>query len=687
MNNRILKGVTAGMLAAAMLSACGGGSGSTPPVKNGGGTSSQKTNVTLTFAVPAKRTSSVKRAVLRKRAVDTISPSTKALGINVVAHGANFPGLRTPQFAANIAAGTNANNVNCTAAAGDGSYNCTLLIAAPVGYDDIEVTAWDGTVDASPGPGFGGTFGGTQNLLAIGFDKNQLVQLNQQNVFGIPMSSVVYSADVNVLPNSLVAGAATGSGTNPTNPTVVVYAKDADGNIIPATNVNPYYDASGNPVTFTVTANPVAMTLFPSDVGTTQFGCPGTCSSSATFAHPNDTATITYNGAPIADSGLALTSTPACSALPCSSGGVYTGNLVNATLSFTQSPGTGTSFPGTPEIQTIAALNANSGIFNGVGVSPDGTKMWYTEGNSGIVVQYDPNGGGTVALTVPNSRNPKQIMAGSDGDEWFITEGNPAYFDRIDLAHGTPTNSSIAEMASVASTTGWFTLGSDGNIYASLSGTNQILQLNIRTLAQTTCSTTGGSPNYVGVAPDGTVWYTQGSSSSAIGKFSNPGGACTQYTPAFTGTRIEGIASGPDGNLWVVEQSGGSNFTLHPSPDGGSIIAKVSTSGALVAQCPSGMLAGEYTGITQGPDGNMYLAGNDGIARVTVNAAAPSSCSALEFTAVTPSGSIAGTGIAQLLLGPSNGAGGLTAGTPNGALWFMTEAGSLNNGTFGVVTP
>ena len=168
-----------------------------------------------------------------------VSYSTQGLGIDVVAHTNNssntlpkttLSALRTPELAVTIAPGHTGNNVSCTSATA-GAFSCTILVPAPAGYDDVQITAWDQAPDNGV-EGVGGTFNGTSgvvpNDLSTSFLAQQLVLANQSNSFNFTMDGVVNSVSVTASVSSLVSGADLGqSGTITTSLTAATLANNS----------------------------------------------------------------------------------------------------------------------------------------------------------------------------------------------------------------------------------------------------------------------------------------------------------------------------------------------------------------------------------------------------------------------------------------------------------------------------
>ena len=155
-----------------------------------------------------------------------VSRSTNGFGVRVRPNGGAFGGSPATPGAGNVAAAVSLGSPNCVTGVSP-ARTCTVVISAPVGYDDFEVIAWD----AAP---VSGTFGGNQ--LSSVLTLNQLVAANLTNAIALTLNGVVANVALNLSPSSLVSGTAATTTLN-------VYAKDAVGNIIIAPGT--YSDANG----------------------------------------------------------------------------------------------------------------------------------------------------------------------------------------------------------------------------------------------------------------------------------------------------------------------------------------------------------------------------------------------------------------------------------------------------------
>ncbi|MBA3301703.1 MAG: hypothetical protein H0T15_07510 [Thermoleophilaceae bacterium] len=116
------------------------------------------------------------------------------------------------------------------------------------------------------------------------------------------------------------------------------------------------------------------------------------------------------------------------------------------------------------------------------------------------------------------------------------------------------------------------------------------------------------NPEEITTGPDGNLWYAD---AAALGRMT-PAGTATPFPFAgigliggvLIGADVRGLAAGPDGRLWVVD-------------NGNDRVVRINTNGtAFPTATPLG-LGNQARQITQGSDGNMYVAGDEKTARVT----------------------------------------------------------------------
>ncbi len=327
------------------------------------------------------------------------------------------------------------------------------------------------------------------------------------------------------------------------------------------------------------------------------------------------------------------------------------------------------------------------------------------------------------------------LTAGPDGNLWFtqFTTGTPGNVGRI-----TPDGAVMLFPADEGMT--GITTGPDNNLWFGQSiqqmVNNQVTfvgeigrMTSDGTLTRFPLSSEMGVPS-IANGPDGNLWFTELSYSSALVKPTTKG-AIGRITPAGEITEFplpteEGagaITSGADGNVWFT------TLTLHPTPAFGGIllsssVGRVKPAGTITLFALPATLT-LLGGITAGPDGNVWFAETTFDASLQIAGgrvgwatpagtlteipvalteppagAPPNSIAAgpdgnlwvvgtfIDFGLggqMTISGSIAritpGGAVTAFAVPPNVGPGSITAG-PDGNLWFMDVTSKIGRITF-----
>lgn len=601
---KYLSCIAAGSL---LLAGCGGGGSSvTPPSSHPGGT--QGATVKFTLTVPSRSP-----AQLRRR--NYVSFNTQGLGVTIVATGGSTPlpstvaQMRVPMWATTIAPGFNLANTQqgatCTAPATPGaSYTCTIILTMPVGYDDVQITTWDQApafqgFNASCTPSsacstaaWPATASPAANNLSFQNIRDQLVELNTNNTFNYTLDGIVSSVSVEISPNSLITGAATGSSVNPMTPSVNVKAIDADGNTIIGSD--PLVDANGNQVYITVSPSPAPVTSpSPAPAGSlavfhlnnastpaTNDSCSALAANGGMQNPTQGSCIVTYDGGDTTGLAVDVTVHSGSASGPLENGVA----LLNGTLGFTRTNDGGVNNPGPPSLTEYAAspalpanvvirwsalgsdgnvwsngvdsvANVNDGVAK---VTPAGTVTYYTFGNGAV--------------------NPFGIVAAPDQNLW-ITENVGFKVDRVDPRASAGSLSITRFPAGAGTTTGQPTgiaIGSDNNVWFNETG-----------------GAGGGGCNGVATC-------------SWIGTISYDGSTLNEYPIATNASSVTlGLASGPhsaaagndpNGDLWSVDEGLGDVYEINPSTH------------TVVQTCPLPAIAGAaYKSIVAGPDGNLWI--------------------------------------------------------------------------------
>jgi streptogramin lyase len=242
--------IALGSLAAATiaLAACHGGGQTLPSVPNGATKAAVMTKATLKLVIPAKTASARRRPAF-------VSPSTK--GIVVAVFTSPYHNGAVP--VSNGAFDVSASSPNCTPAVSGGGSTCTFSISVPAGTDDFVVTNYD-TAPVNNAIPSGAT------RLGYGRDSSVTITAGQGNQVNVALGGVVAKVAIPLpRPSSTptatddwACGAASTNtctiqhATHTLTEAVSVNAYDPGGNVIVSDG---WYDADGNPVTVTVSAD------------------------------------------------------------------------------------------------------------------------------------------------------------------------------------------------------------------------------------------------------------------------------------------------------------------------------------------------------------------------------------------------------------------------------------------------
>lgn len=110
-----------------------------------------------------------------------------------------------------------------------------------------------------------------------------------------------------------------------------------------------------------------------------------------------------------------------------------------------------------------------------------------------------------------------------------------------------------------------------------------------------------GAPTDITAGPDGNLWFTE------IGKIGRitPTGTATEFPLPSAGESPTAIAAGPDGNLWFIESGTGGGSLTDTTYTGGRV-GRITPQG-VVTEFPLPSTDSQPTGITTGPDGNIWF--------------------------------------------------------------------------------
>lgn len=567
-------------LTISVLAGCGGGGGQSA-VPSAPSHSAAVVTKLIRIEVPAPKKNASRQS-------EYVSRNTQGIGVSFGASPFTFPSSTTPTAAFDVS-GT---SPLCVAGA-NGARTCTLTVAAPVGTDDFQVTAWDVVPTA-------GSFS-PANALSTVTVLSQTIASGTNTSLNLTLNGIVNSVNTTVSPSSIPAFA---TGGTPVNATVSVNALDFYGNVIMgsgnwvdangtalAVNVQPTSPANGGPVLTSPNAatgvTPGAPTFSVSYAGGSTWGTQfnpivtgGSFAGSVTGATLNVTPTVTLFPLPNASSSPSF---------------ITAGPTGDNNLYFTENVGNRLG-----SITTAGAITeVANGQFNtlpvGIAAGMDGN-IWYDAWNGAAVAAYISPSSFTGAQTTAGSLGPGYaqfgIIDGHDG-YMYIAEAAASDVTRIKetafgaagtyattssaygLVYGPDGKIWIAEQGgyvqpltpgptpsmgpsiAASGTPTALAVGSDGNIWVAAHGFIDVIQTS-GSVANTYAvpSSLGGTS---GIAPgsDGALWFTgSGGLTGGIGRIT-PSGVITTYFTGFGSTDDPSdMKLGPDGNLWFTEPNG-----------------------------------------------------------------------------------------------------------------------------------
>lgn len=240
-------------------------------------------------------------------------------------------------------------------------------------------------------------------------------------------------------------------------------------------------------------------------------------------------------------------------------------------------------------------------------VGPDGS-FWFAAGIpgslSGRIARMAPNGETLRGFPLlRGSTDPSAIITGPDGNLWFA-QGSPSTIarmtpDGVIMQFTSPSNLYTTPASLVA--------GSDGNVWFCARSAPRIVRIDPATGTMTSLAVPdGGIPFSMTRGGDGNIWFVDSVSGMGYRVVSvTPAGTFTVFR-APAGTTLQDVTTTADGDVWLTTYDSNSIVRLKPS-----------TSGFTTYPLPT---ASSYpTGITTGPDGNVWFVetGGNRIGRVT----------------------------------------------------------------------
>jgi streptogramin lyase len=337
----------------------------------------------------------------------------------------------------------------------------------------------------------------------------------------------------------------------------------------------------------------------------------------------------------------------------------YSGKLVPKPITFSVSSPVQSYPPGSqatlaPNPFTTYGPIANPNV-NAIASGPDGN-IWFTEcaiNGPCKLGKITPSGTITEFADVPFANG---LVAGPDGNVWF-TEGNKNFLGRI-TPSGTVSQFAIPSgQPSNGDTVGPIVVGPDGNIWFAEGD-----RIGVSTTAGAITEYTIGGlfrPSSIVAGTDGALWFSEG---QQIGRITTAG-VVTQFPVDNSGFHSAGplvfgpsntmyfsasypgsgpiwsmttggvvnktsllpagvslypvLGTGPDGNMW----GGGGTYDPYGYAQGGGIVRATFAGATTTYLTPGPPPFGSTVGISHGafgPDGNLWFADGQGLARFRI---------------------------------------------------------------------
>jgi streptogramin lyase len=153
-------------------------------------------------------------------------------------------------------------------------------------------------------------------------------------------------------------------------------------------------------------------------------------------------------------------------------------------------------------------------------------------------------------------------------------------------------------------------VGPDGNLWFTGTSGTSIGEINPTTHAVTQFTVSTTSPGSITAGSDGNLWFTD---DDKIAEFNPTSHTLSEFTiPAPTGTFPFALAitAGPDGNIWFGGLTYGPPFLPRVGFTGHPLIGEINLTTHALTEISLQKQIGEISGITAGPDGNVWFAGS-----------------------------------------------------------------------------
>lgn len=242
--------------------------------------------------------------------------------------------------------------------------------------------------------------------------------------------------------------------------------------------------------------------------------------------------------------------------------------------------------------------------FDGITPGPDGA-LWITDGYNAQILRMTIDGNFT-GFRLTGRLAPAGITTGPDKALWFTAYG----------AVGRITTKGKLTTYIINGGLNGITAGPDGALWFTEATAGKIGRITTRgkITEYSNGITAAAQPWSIAPGPDGALWFTE-AAGGRIGRITTKG-QISEYSSGITPTEEpDGIAAGPDGAMWFTEFESNPSYRISASK-----IARITMSGKIHEYSRGLDISAEPTGITAGPDGNMWFveSGRDRVGRATL---------------------------------------------------------------------
>jgi virginiamycin B lyase len=478
----------------------------------------------------------------------------------------------------------------------EGGRKCSVFAYARVGHDDFVFTTYDS-------PPTGNTFPSSAHILGEAALTDKKVGAGTSLM--VPISGLIATIGFDHPFVSVPGNVAVDIGLS-------INAEDFGGQTILGTANSPYV----NPIVVTLTSGGAHASLIKNG------GSPGTSVELDSHA---DHASISYDGN--AAAGYSIGVSVSAAGATATTGTLQISPLIVTSVNYftTLDSTLGFTAPGQATTVDIGEVNGSGGYTLG------------TTACSGIATFGSISGSGASA-TLPAS-------AGTGPGTGCVVSITDAQTTTTQINVETTTTAVTVDVAAstVAVSNGGFATygmatGPDGNMYATVPGSNEIFTLDTQcgNCVFTLIGATAGQPMGIALGPDNNLWFAEQGTANVIGR-ATTSGQLTEFPIGGAGDGATAIAAGSDGAMWFTE-------------NGADEVGRITNSGAYVDYALTGGSLAQ--GIALGSDGRMWIA-------------APG---VPEMAAVDISGTVSHYATSVAPYGVATGA--------DGNVWFTSQSGN-----------